>query len=255
MHFLSQVGDFLTTSSNWTGPNGILIRLELQAELCVAVIGAAAVFGVGLGFYLGHVGKAGFIAVNSANAARAIPSLALLTLLAIQGFPGLLGGGFWTAFLTLVALGIPPILTNSYVGMREVDADLREAARAVGMSRWQRFWKVEAPLACPLAVAGLRTAAIEIVATSTLAAYVTYNDLGEYIFAGLAANDTVETFVGAVLVAALAGVTDLLILSLYRFFVPVGIRQSVTVRRGTSRGLARTFSHRRRLQRELGLGA
>ena len=112
---------------------------------------------------------------------------------------GLNDGGFPTAFITLFALAVPPIVTNSYVGIREVDPDIREAARASGMTGWQRFFKVELPLALPLAVAGVRTAAVEVVATATLAAYVTFNDLGEFIFAGLSVNDAVEAFGGAVL--------------------------------------------------------
>lgn len=231
MSFWPALGHFFTTSASWTGPDGIVHRVVVQAELSAIVVAVAGVLGIGLGFLLGHVGRGGFLAVNSANAARAIPSLALLTLLAIQPSIGLKAGGFLTAGITLVVLAIPPILTNSYVGMREVDADVREAARAMGMSGWQRFWKAEVPLALPLAVAGLRTAAIEVVATSTLAAYVTVNDLGEYIFSGLSTQNSAETVAGSLLVAVMALVTDLLLVGAYRLVTPLPLRR----RRGPTR--------------------
>lgn len=236
MHFLSEVFHFFSTAANWSGSNGILARLALQAELSIVVVVIASAIGVGLGFWLGHVGRGGFLAVNSANAARAVPSLALLTLLVIQPQIGFKLGGFLAAALTLVALAVPPILTNAYVGMRDVDADVREAARSVGMSARERFWRVEVPLALPLAIAGVRTAAVEVVATSTLAAYVTFNDLGEYIFAGLAQQDAVETFSGALLVAGLAGLTDLLLTGVFRLVTPQALRRGGALRPELHRG-------------------
>ncbi len=251
MGFWAGLWQFFSTAANWSGPTGILVRLGNQVELAVVVVAVSTVVGMGLGFYLGHAGRGGFVAVNAANSARAVPSIALLTILAIQPFPGLRFDGFLTAGITLVALAIPPILTNSYVGIREVDADVREAARAVGMGAWQRFWRVEVPLALPLAVAGVRTAAVEVVATSTLAAYVTFNDLGEYIFAGLAQNDTVETFAGALLVALLAGATDLLLFGLYRLVTPRALVHSGALRPEQSRGIVRRFpAFARNVERE-----
>jgi osmoprotectant transport system permease protein len=164
-----------------------------------------------------------------------VPSLALLTLLAIFPLVSLKDGGDLAAFLALFALAVPPVLTNAYIGMREVDPDVNEAGRAVGMSSVGRFFRLEIPLAAPLAVAGLRTAAVEVVATSTLAAYVSVNDLGIFIFSGLNTNDTVEMFAVALLVAALAGLTDLLLRGLYRLVSPAVHRQSSNYR-SRSRG-------------------
>lgn len=246
MHFLAEVWSFLTSRTNWSGANGFLDRLELQAELSFAVVGAAAIVGVGIGFVLGFVARGGVFAVNAANAARAVPSITLLTLLATVPAIGLNDGGFPTAFITLFALAVPPIVTNSYVGMREVDPEIREAARAAGMTSWQRFFKVELPLALPLAVAGVRTAAVEVVATATLAAYVTYNDLGEFIFAGLSVNDAVEAFAGAVLVGLLAGATDLLLLGAYRLVTPKPLRLSKRYAPDRGRGLSLSASRLRR---------
>ena len=115
----------------------------------------ALIIGGGIGVVLGHSGRGGLLAVNAANAFRAIPTLALLTLLAIQPFISLKWGGFLASWIALTALAIPPILTNTYVGIREVDADLREAARAVGLTGGQVLRRVEAPLAAPFVMAGV----------------------------------------------------------------------------------------------------
>ena len=115
------------------------------------------------------------------------------------------GTASWPSWIALTALAIPPILTNTYVGMREVDADVRDAAKAMGLTGSQVLLRVEAPLAAPFVMAGVRTAAIEVVATSTLAAYVSYSDLGTYVIAGLNTNNTVLAFCGAILVAVMAG--------------------------------------------------
>jgi osmoprotectant transport system permease protein len=233
MTFFGSAAQWLTSSANWSGPDGIVVRAIAQVELSGAVIIAAIVVGVGIGFALGHNGRGGFFAVNAANAARAIPSLALLTLLVAWPAISTKGSGFYASFFALVALAIPPILTNSYVAIREVDADTIEAAKASGMSPWQTFLHVEAPLAIPLALAGVRTAAVEVVATSTLAAYVTFNDLGEFIFAGLSTNDVAESFSGALLVAVLAGCTDLSFLGIYRLALPNSYRRMRELSRTT----------------------
>jgi osmoprotectant transport system permease protein len=242
MHFLSQVGHWL--ANNASGPNGIGMRSLNQMELSVAVVVAAVVVGAGLGLVLGHSGRGGFLAVNSANAARAIPSLALLTLLALQPAIALKGNGFLASFLALFALAVPPILTNAYVGVRDVDPGVRSAARAMGMTGTQVLRRVEAPLALPLIMAGIRTAAVEVVATATLAAYVSFNDLGSIIFAGLNTQNHVQTFAGGLLVAALALVTDLVLATAQRAVTPVGLRRSGQAAR--SRGVGADASTVRR---------
>ena len=118
----------------------------------------AIALGGGLGVVLGHTGRGGLVAVNAANAFRAVPTLALLTLLAIQPAISLKWNGFLAAWLALTALAIPPILTNTYIGMREVDADVRDAAKAMGLTGGQVLRTVEAPLAAPFVMAGVRTA-------------------------------------------------------------------------------------------------
>src|SRR5439155_19701645 len=112
------------------------------------------------------------------------------------------------ALVAVVALAIPPIVTNSYVGVRDVDADVREAARGMGMTGWQLLWRVELPLALPLIMAGVRTSAVQVVATATLAAATAWGGLGRFIVDGFAQRDDVQIFAGAVLVAALAVLTE-----------------------------------------------
>jgi len=133
-----------------------------------------------------------------------------------------------------VALAIPPILTNTYVGMREVDAEVRDAAKAMGLTGSQVLRKVELPLATPFLMAGVRTASIEVVATSTLAAYVSYSDLGTPVIAGLNTNDTVEAFAGALLVALLAAFVALGLGVLQRVVTPEPLRRQIPKGMGTS---------------------
>jgi osmoprotectant transport system permease protein len=224
MHFLNAVFHWFTTASNWEGANGIPELLWQTAKLSIAVVASAAFIGGGLGALAGHTGRGSIAAVNAANAARAIPTLALLTLLAIVPSISIRYGGFLAAYLALVVLAIPPILTNTYVGMREVDADVREAASAMGMTGWQVFKRAELPLALPFIGAGIRTSAIEVVATSTLAAYVSYSDLGTYVLSGLASQDNVEAFSGSILVALLAGLVAVVLGRVQRALTPAPLR-------------------------------
>ncbi|MGD0379299.1 MAG: ABC transporter permease subunit [Acidimicrobiales bacterium] len=224
-HFVASVAGWFTTAANWKGSTGIPELLWRQAELSLAVVVGALVIGGGIGLVLGHSGRGGLVAVNAANAARAVPSLALLTLFAIVPWISLKWGGFLAAFLALVVLAIPPILTNTYVGMREVDAEVRDAAKAMGLTGGQVLRTVELPLATPFLMAGVRTASIEVVATSTLAAYVSYSDLGTPVISGLNTNNTVEAFGGALLVALLAAVVALGLGAVQRVLTPLPLRR------------------------------
>lgn len=226
MSFVSAIWHFFTAGAHWRGSQGIPQLFAQQAELSAAVVAAALVLGGGVGAVLGHSGRGALIGVNAANAARAVPTLALLTLFAVWPAVSLRWNGFLASSLALLILAIPPILTNTYVGMREVDPEVREAARAMGLTGRQVLTRIEAPLAVPFVMAGVRTAAVEVVATSTLAAYVSYSDLGTYVLSGLNTNDTVEAFCGAVLVAVLAGAVALGLGALQRVLTPVPLRRS-----------------------------
>jgi len=133
-----------------------------------------------IGVWSGHTGRGGFLAINIANLGRALPSLALLALMLPVALSLKLGLGFWPTFFALVPLGIPPVLTNSYVAIREVDRDVVEAARGMGLREGQVLQQVELPIAAPLIIAGVRNAAVAIVATATLGALVAGGGLGRY---------------------------------------------------------------------------
>ncbi|HEX4161999.1 MAG TPA: ABC transporter permease subunit [Acidimicrobiales bacterium] len=230
MSFLAHVFGWLTTSSNWWGSQGIVLLFWHQLTLSVAVVATAVVLGGGLGVFLGHTGRGGLVAVNAANAFRAVPTLALLTLLAVWPAISLRWNGFLAAWIALTALAIPPILTNTYVGMREVDADVRDAAKGMGLTGGQSLRAIEAPLAVPFVMAGVRTAAIEVVATSTLAAYVSYSDLGTYVISGLDTQNSVLAFSGAILVAVMAGLVALVLTLLTRVLTPRPLRRRRAIR-------------------------
>lgn len=237
VHFFSQVASWFGQATHWHGTNGIPVLLEHQLELSLAVVGAALLVGGATGLVLGHFRRGALVAVNSANAARALPTLALLTLFAILPSISLTWGGFLASFLALVILATPPILTNSYVGVRQVDADVREAASAMGMNDLQVMLGVELPLASPVIATGVRVAAIEVVATSTLAAYVSFADLGTYVISGLDTNDTVEAFCGGLLVALTAALVAVVFGRIQRLVTPAPLRRGspmlVRARTGT----------------------
>ncbi|HEX3793443.1 MAG TPA: ABC transporter permease subunit [Acidimicrobiales bacterium] len=226
MHFFSEVFTYFSTRANWTGSGGIPNLFYKQALLSATVVVAATLVGGGLGLVLGHTGRGGLVAVNAANAFRAVPTLALLTLLAIQPSISLKYNGFLAAFIALVVLAIPPILTNTYVGIREVDADIVDASRAMGLTGPQILGRVELPLGLPFIVAGIRTASIEVVATSTLAAYVSYQDLGTPVLAGLASQNTVEAFCGSLLVAVLAAIVAIGLGLVLKAVTPAALRKT-----------------------------
>jgi osmoprotectant transport system permease protein len=237
--FVDRLFHWFTSSANWSGSNGIPELFWRQLELSAVVVVTALIIGGSLGVVLGHTGRGGLVAVNAANAFRAVPTLALLTLLAIQPSISLKWGGFLASWIALTALAIPPILTNTFVGMREVDADVREAAKAVGLTGAQVLRRVEAPLAAPFVMAGVRTAAIEVVATSTLAAFVSYSDLGTYVISGLDTQNTVLSVAGALLVGIMAGLVALSLGLVTRAVTPIPLRSRVGARSRAARAAAR----------------
>jgi osmoprotectant transport system permease protein len=197
--FVGKVFGWFTTGAHWRGVDGVPHRLLEHLAISGKAVAVAVVIALPIGLLLGHLGRGGFVAVNVANIGRAIPSLAILVYAAL-----VLGIGSGPAVVALIALAVPPILTNTYVGMRGVDADVRESARGMGMTGWQLLRRVEAPLALPLIMAGLRTAAVQVVATATLAAIIAGGGLGRLVVDGIAQNDRPQLFAGALLVAGLS---------------------------------------------------
>jgi osmoprotectant transport system permease protein len=224
MSFLLQVAGWLTAPEHWVGSDGIPNRIGEHLLLSGVTALVAVLIGLPLGVFFGHTGKGGFLAINLANIGRALPSLALLALMLPLALSLKLGLGFWPTFMALVPLGIPPVLTNSYVAVREVDRDVVEAARGMGLRESEVLRKVELPIAAPLIIAGMRNASVAIVATATLGALVAGGGLGRYIVDGLARQEYPRLFVGAVLVALLSIFVEVAFGIFERAIVSSGLR-------------------------------
>ncbi|MFI6562600.1 ABC transporter permease [Streptomyces sp. NPDC050534] len=219
---LKNLGTWLTSGAQWTGPDGITHRLaeHLQYSLLATLIAAA--IGLPLGLLIGHTGKGAFVAINLSSFGRALPTVGLVVLVFLAG-----GLSMLPVYVALVALAVPAIVTNTYAGMSAVDPDVRDAARGQGMRGHQVLFQVELPLALPLIMTGLRLALIQVVATATIAAYVSFGGLGRYVFDGLAQRDLVQVLGGALLVAVVAVALDLALSGLQRFlFLPRSRRRS-----------------------------
>lgn len=220
MDFLSDVLTHLGDRASWRGSDGFTHLLGQHVAISLWAVAIACAIALPIGLGLGHVRRGEVFAVNVANIGRALPSFAVLVF-ALQ----LLSIGRGPALVALVLLGVPVIITNAYVAMAGVEDDAREAARGMGMTGWQLFRRVELPLAVPLVMAGIRTAAVQIVATATLAALVGYGGLGLLIMRGLRTRDNVEVFAAALAVAVLALVTELVLAVAQRLLTPRGIRR------------------------------
>jgi len=201
-----EVFGWLTDPAQWRGSDGVPVRTlqHLGYSLLATMIAVAVALPVGVA--IGHTGRGGLVVVNLANLGRAIPSLGII----ILAFT-LVGYGATPALVALTALAIPPILTNSYVGVRSVDPEVREAAEGMGMRGGQVLWRVELPVAMPLVMAGVRTSTVQVVATATLAAYVGLGGLGRYLFDGFGQRDLPQVVGGAILVAVLSLVTEMVL--------------------------------------------
>lgn len=204
MNIVGATFAWFTDPLHWQGTDGIPTRIfeHLELSALAVVIGLAIALPAGL--WLGHTGRGAFVAVNVANLGRALPSLALLALALPLAFALHLGLGFWPTLFALVPLTIPPILTNTYVAIRGVDREIVEAARGMGLRERTILRAVELPIALPLILSGIRTAAVNVIATATLGALVAGGGLGRYIVDGLALQEYERLFAGALLVAFLA---------------------------------------------------
>ncbi len=208
MEFLGRVAEWFAEPARWTGSEGIPARLGEHVGMSALSVSVAAAVAVPLGLLIGHTRRFELVAVSAANLGRAIPSLAILGFAFVILLPWGAAFGVWPTAIALVLLAIPPILTNTVAGIRSVDPDAVEAARGMGMTGMEVVRRIEVPLATPLIVAGLRTAAVQVVATATLAALVAWGGLGRFIIDGFAVGDRPRIFGGAVLVAGLALLTE-----------------------------------------------
>ena len=220
MSFFSWAWDWITQTANWHGSGNIPQEVLAHLGYSGLPLLIAALIAIPLGVMIGHTGRGAVAVVNVANAWRAIPTLGLLILLAV-----LLRFSFLTWLLPLVVLAIPPILVNVYEGVAGVDPGVKDAAKGAGMTGWQQVLKVEVPIALPLILVGLRTAAIFVVATATIAAYIGLGGLGSYIIAGLADDKYGPVAGGALLVVILAVLVLAFFALLSRLIIPAALRR------------------------------
>jgi osmoprotectant transport system permease protein len=220
-HFIVQLFHWFTTGSHWRGSNGIPALVWDTIRISAEAVLLALAFAMPLALWLGHTGRGGFLAINVTNVGRALPAIALLVI-GVQIF----GIGEPPALATLVVLSVPPIMTNTYTAVRQVDPDEVDAARGMGMTGRQILFRVELPSSLPLIAAGVRTAAVQAVATVTLAAYVAFTCLGSLIVQGISAGEGghVQVVAGSLLVVALALLTEVGLAGLQRVLTPTGVK-------------------------------
>ncbi|WP_121830753.1 ABC transporter permease [Streptomyces sp. S1] len=222
MNTVSAAWSWLTTAAHWSGENGVWHRLGEHVFLTVVCLALSCAIALPTALVLGHLGKGGGLAVNLANAGRAVPTFAVLVLLLLSPLGPY---GEWPTIIALVLFAVPPLLTNAYVGMRGVDPDVVRAARGTGMTGCQVLARVELPLALPMVLTGVRIAAVQLVATATVAALAGGGGLGRIITAGFNLASTPQVVAGACLVAALALLVEGVFEGVRRL-IPAGVRGS-----------------------------
>ena len=211
MNYLRQAFSWLTDSSNWSGASGIPARIGEHLLITAIVVGLAAAIAVPVGVLVGHT-RRGAAAVGAVTgAARSIPTLGLLTVFGLA-----FGIGLKAPVLALVILAIPSLLAGTYAGIQAIDPAIPSAAKAVGMSPAQVIGKVEIPIALPVIVGGIRAAVLQVIATATLAAYISDTGLGRYLFSGLKSRDYTQMLGGAFVVILLALLMEVILASLQR---------------------------------------
>jgi osmoprotectant transport system permease protein len=220
LNVVNEVIAWLTDPAQWSGPEGIPVRTLQHLGYSLLATAIAAAIALPIGVLIGHTGRGAVFAVNLTNLGRAIPTLGIIILVFI-----LAGFGIVPVLVALTALAVPPIVTNSYVGVRSVDPEVREAAEGMGMRGRQVLWEVELPVAMPLIMAGIRTSTVQVVATATLAAYVGLGGLGRYLIDGFSQRDLPEVVGGAILVAVLALLIELALGRLQTLVVSRGLAE------------------------------
>jgi len=215
---------WLNDPLNWTNPGGLLDRLAEHLLISLWAVLLGCVIGWPLGIWLGHRGRGGGAVLTFANLTLAIPTLALLTILPLTP----LGFGKPPVVVALAVFAVPPLLANAYTGLRQIDPETREAARGMGLSGGQLLRQVELPLSVPYLAAGLRTAAVQVVATAALAAFVNGGGLGEIISAGfgigMSNGGGGQIVAGALVVALLALLVEALLAGVQRWVTPAPLR-------------------------------
>ena len=223
MNLWQQALVWLNDPLNWTNPDGILARTGEHLEISAAAVAIGCLVAWPLGLWLGHVGRGGALVVAVGNLTRAMPTVALLTILPLTS----LGFGYPPIIVALAVFAVPPLLANAYLGVREVDPEVRDAARGMGMSGREVLTRVELPLALPYLAGGFRTAAVQVVATATLAAFVNGGGLGMIISRGFGlgiASGGGQIVAGGLIVIVLCLAVEGLLALGERLVTPRGLR-------------------------------
>jgi osmoprotectant transport system permease protein len=218
--------DYVTTAGHWHGTSGITHRTVEHLRLSLYAVLAAAIVALPPAVVLGRLKRGGLFAQSVVNVGRAIPSLAILALLFPLSLRYGFGLGFWPTFAALVILAVPPMFTNAYAAIRNVDPSVIEASRGMGMRPLEVLTRVEIPSGLALILTGVRIATLQVIATATLGAYVGFNGLGSFINEGFRQRDDAKLVTGAVAVALCALVIDLIF--------GIAARRSMPWRKGTT---------------------
>ncbi len=213
---------YLLDSANWhlTGESSIPQRLAEHVGFTLASLLLGALIALPLGLLIGHTNRGAFIAIGLGNLGRSLPTFGLVLLLVIWR-----GVYVWPVVVALVVLAIPPILAQTYAGIRSVDRSAVDAAVGMGMRPMQVLFKAEVPMALPLIFGGLRSALLQVCATATIAAYASFGGLGRLLIDGLSRNEYDQIFAGAIMVALLAITLDYLSAAVERAVVSPGVRE------------------------------
>jgi osmoprotectant transport system permease protein len=235
---------FFSDPANWDGPRGIPWRMVEHVLLSGLAILIATGIGLPVGLYIGHTGRGASLAINLANIGRAVPSYAILVMVLpvalalapVIGYPPSLGLNFLPIIVAMTLLAIPPILVNSYAGLRSVDRDLIEAGRGMGLRESEILRRIEVPLASPIIIGGIRTATLQVIATLTIGAILSGGGLGRFIFDGLNQGlaGRASIYAGAILVTLLAVGVDLVLALVQRMLIPRGLRNVTRDQAGPS---------------------
>ncbi len=225
MNAFAEMVTWFNDPLNWTNPDGILTRLREHLEISFLSVLFGCLVAWPVGIWLGRRGAGSGVVVILSNITQAMPVIALLTILSLSP----LGIGMRAVVVALTVFSLPPLLANAYTGMREIDPEVRDAGKGVGMTAAQLLWRVEIPLAVPFLATGLRIATTQVVATATLATLVNGGGLGNIISAGFGlgpGRGDAQILAGAVLVALLALLIDGLMAVLERKITPRVLRQA-----------------------------
>jgi osmoprotectant transport system permease protein len=215
---------WLTTASNWTGGDGIIHRSVEHADYSLKAMAIALVIALPIGLVTGHLRRFGFIVLNASGAARAIPTLGLFVV--IYHWRPVTQ---WPLLVCLVVIAVPPILANTYAGLVSVDPAARDAAIGMGMTSWRVLRDVELPLASPLVLTGIRSAAGQVIATATIARYGGLGGLGAFVLDGYKLRDYASVYGGAVVICGFVLAVEAAFALVQRLLTSPGLRSTSTI--------------------------